>query len=1099
VHVTDVPDDRAAREAALDPTRSFIVQAPAGSGKTELLIQRYLKLLASVAEPEQVVAITFTRKAAAEMRNRVLDALSLAASPAEPAEPPHRVKTRTLAAAVLTRAAARAWALLEQPQRLRIDTLDALNAWLAQRLPVLAGGVAGARIAEDAAALYRDAARRTLEQLASDSPAGLGLRLLLPTLDNSIERMERLLAQLLPKRDQWLRHLAGVDDAALRRQLEAGLAHLVGDETRRLRAAWPEDTLPALVSVLGHAAEHAEPDLARDALRAAETGVLPAGGPGALAAWRAVAALLLTKQGRWRRRPGDKRHGFGARQPDARRVLGALLERLAGRDELARRLAAVAALPEPRYSDADWRDLTALKDVLLHLVAELRVLFAETRSVDFVELGMAAQRALGRVDAPSELLLALDQRIQHLMVDEFQDTSHAQVRLLELLTSGWEAGDGRSLFLVGDPMQSIYRFRDADVSLFGKIKTHGLSHVRLTPLALTNNYRSAEAVVDWVNRAFADAFGDADEAAGGIRFHSCRAARQPPLRGGVEVHAVAGAPGAETAAVTDILGAEQRADPSASIAVLVQSRHHLVGLHERLIAAGWPVRAVEIDAVADRQTGQDLIGLARALSHVGDRVAWLALLRAPWCGLTWTDLHRLCGDDEERAVWALIHDPVRVGQLSQDGRLRLDGVRAVLEHALERRGQTTFSRWAEHTWRALDGPACLEHPVEHETAAHFFARLDALAPGGDLPDPAELEFAFSNAAGQGEPPAGAGIEVMTIHRAKGLEFDIVVLFGLARAPGRDDTKALYWMERRADDGDDLLMAPLPRGSNRLAQLLQRIDRGEEERERARLLYVAATRAKRRLHLVAHHDGGETPPGARTMLRVLWPRLAPVFAAPAGAAPTAGRLGGTPPLRRLRDVAARPAIDAPAVVGAAEAPEFEWVGQAAVQIGALVHRYLQRIAETGLAAWDGQRLRRCAPRLRAELELLGVEPEELDDATRRVVDVLERVLQDPRGRWALTERPDAESELRLTIRTDAGLEHVQLDRTFVDEDGTRWIVDYKTSRHEGGAVEAFLDTEVERYRPQLERYAAAMSQVDARPLRVGLYFPLLRAFRSWTPQ
>lgn len=1095
--MADVPNDQAAREAALDPTRSFIVQAPAGSGKTELLIQRYLKLLENVAEPEQVVAITFTRKAAAEMRNRVLDALALAASPAAPAEP-HRVKTRALAAAVLARDAARAWALLEQPQRLRIDTLDALNAWLAQRLPVLAGGVAGAHIAEDAGALYREAARRTLEQLGTDSPAGRGLHLLLPTLDNSIERMERLLAELLPKRDQWLRHLAGVDDDVLRRQLEAGVARLVDERTAELRAAWPGDTLPALVSVLGHAAEHAEPDLARDALRAGNGGDLPGRGPDALAAWRAAAALLLTKQAHWRRRPGDKKHGFGADQPEARRTLGALLQRLAGRDALARRLAGVAALPEPQYGDADWRDLTALKDVLLHLAAELRVLFAERRSVDFSELGMAAQRALGRVDAPSELLLALDQRIQHVMVDEFQDTSHAQVRLLELLTSGWEPGDGRSLFLVGDPMQSIYRFRDADVSLFGKIKARGLSHVRLVPLALTSNYRSAEAIVDWVNRAFEDAFGDTDDGGGGIRFHSSRAARRPPLRGAVEVHAVGSSPGAETAAVTDILAAEQRANPSASIAVLVQSRSHLVGLHERLIAAGWPVRAVEIDAVADRQTGQDLIGLARALSHAGDRVAWLGVLRAPWCGLTWADLQRLCGGDGERAVWALINDGACVARLSEDGRRRLDVLRAVLHHALERRGRTTFSRWVEHTWRALDGPACLNLPVEHETAAHFFARLDALAPGGDLPDPTELESAFSNAAGAGEPPAGAGIEVMTIHRAKGLEFDTVVLFGLAREARRDDAKALYWMERRAADADDLLMAPLPRGSNRLAQLLKQIDRHEEERERARLLYVATTRAKQRLHLVAHHDGGETPPRARTMLRVLWPRLAPAFVAPAGAARTADRRGDALPLRRLRDVAARPAADTAADAGTAETPEFEWVGQAAVQIGALVHRYLQRIAETGLAAWDRQRVQRSAPRLRAELELLGVEPEELDAATRRVVDVLERVLQDPRGRWALTERADAESELRLTIRTDAGLDHVQLDRTFVDEDGTRWIIDYKTSRHEGGGVEAFLDTEVERYRPQLERYAAGMAQVDPRPLRVGLYFPMLRAFRSWAP-
>ena len=112
--------------------------------------------------------------------------------------------------------------------------------------------------------------------------------------------------------------------------------------------------------------------------------------------------------------------------------------------------------------------------MLRQLAAELKVLFAERRSVDFPELALAAQRALGQVDEPSDLLLALDRRLQHLLVDEFQDTSQSQLRLLELLTSGWEEGDGRTLFLGGDPMQSIYRFRDADRSLFPRAKQRGI-------------------------------------------------------------------------------------------------------------------------------------------------------------------------------------------------------------------------------------------------------------------------------------------------------------------------------------------------------------------------------------------------------------------------------------------------------------------------------------------------------------------------------------------------------------------------------------------------------------------------------------------------
>ncbi|MDZ7771088.1 MAG: UvrD-helicase domain-containing protein [Woeseiaceae bacterium] len=130
--------DRQARVDALDVTRSFIVQAPAGSGKTELLIQRYLCLLASVADPEEVVAITFTRKAAMEMQLRVVEALARAADGVD-GEAEHEQRTMAAARAVLARNAERGWQLPESPRRMRIQTLDAFCASVARLLPVSSG------------------------------------------------------------------------------------------------------------------------------------------------------------------------------------------------------------------------------------------------------------------------------------------------------------------------------------------------------------------------------------------------------------------------------------------------------------------------------------------------------------------------------------------------------------------------------------------------------------------------------------------------------------------------------------------------------------------------------------------------------------------------------------------------------------------------------------------------------------------------------------------------------------------------------------------------------------------------------------------------
>jgi hypothetical protein len=125
----------------------------------------------------------------------------------------------------------------------------------------------------------------------------------------------------------------------------------------------------------------------------------------------------------------------------------------------------------------------------------------------------------------------------------------------------------------------------------------------------------------------------------------------------------------------------------------------------------------------------------------------------------------------------------------------------------------------------------------------------------------------------------------------------------------------------------------------------------------------------------------------------------------------------------------------------------------------------------------------------------VPPDDAGAAAARVTAALSGALADPRGRWVLGAHGEARSELRMTLRAGGTLEHLRLDRTFVDA-GTRWIIDFKTSTHEGGDVDAFLVSEVARYAPQLERYAHAIAAIDARPVHVGLYFPLLRRFRSW---
>ena len=211
------PSDWQAREQGRDPRYSYIVQAPAGSGKTELLTQRMLGLLALVENPEEVVAITFTRKAAAEMSHRLLGSLQAAAKESVEANygsksqhqlQEHQQISRKLALCVLENDAKHGWKLLDQPSRLRIRTIDSLCSELARQLPVLCGLGGRQQIAVDADSLYRKAAMRTMAVIEdnNDELQADVLRVL-DRYDNQYDRLVNLLSNMLASREQWLGHL----------------------------------------------------------------------------------------------------------------------------------------------------------------------------------------------------------------------------------------------------------------------------------------------------------------------------------------------------------------------------------------------------------------------------------------------------------------------------------------------------------------------------------------------------------------------------------------------------------------------------------------------------------------------------------------------------------------------------------------------------------------------------------------------------------------------------------------------------------------------------------------------------------------------------
>ena len=289
------------------------------------------------------------------------------------------------------------------------------------------------------------------------------------------------------------------------------------------------------------------------------------------------------------------------------------------------------------------------------------------------------------------------------------------------------------------------------------------------------------------------------------------------------------------------------------VAVLVRARTHLDALLPVLRAAGIPYAAVEHDALGERQAVQDIVALTHALVQPADRLAALAVLRAPWCGLLLPDLFAVVAAAEarrDRSIAGLMRAPESIAGLSPDGRARLARVAPVLAaahdcaRARERRGPRPRARGSRSaaarrsTIRSISPRSSdiLALVGEHEVA-------------GDIADWPALVDSLAKLYAEPDALADARVQIMTLHRAKGLEFDTVILPGLSRSPNRGEAEILRW--RRRPHG--LLLAPMKaRGAEAdpIYAYLERLATDEDSAELGRLLYVGCTRAKRRLHLTA---------------------------------------------------------------------------------------------------------------------------------------------------------------------------------------------------------------------------------------------------------
>jgi ATP-dependent helicase/nuclease subunit A len=871
---------------AADPARNATVHASAGTGKTWLLVTRIVRLLLAGAPAESMLAVTFTRKAAAEMQQRVMERLRVLAG-ATPA-----VLDTTLQQYGVhpdDHMHARAGRLYEEllfnPYSLRATTFHAFCQELLQRFPLEAGVTPGFAISEATGILEQSAWDALVAQTAinPDSPVATALDRLVTGCDGLGSTRTALLS-FLAHRSDWWAFTQGEHDPlrfATRRLTTLLEVDVHTDPLDGYPNATQREDLLAFAELLGRNTTKTN---------MAYAGILAQ----ALAAPLEPAAFLAAIVPVFFKADGE---------PRERKAAATQRKRLGEAGEtrfLALHEQCVSTLLELRERQA--RCNTLHNTLAWHmagtaLLAHYQRIKQEQRVLDFADLEWLACELLNRSEHASWVQYKLDSRIDHLLVDEFQDTNPTQWRLLLPLLQELAAGRserGRSVFLVGDRKQSIYSFRRANPALLEEASAWLCEHLQAERYPLDASRRSAAAIIDCVNAVFgnpplpeqlagfnphsthlADMFGHVellpltgvdeapDDPGGqtGLR-NPLRTPRPDPVdrRHHEEGTAIAARMQALVGDATLINVADGiRRLHYGDIMILLRQRTHATAYEQALRDAGIPYLSASRGMLLDNLEVRDLEALLRLLVSPYDNLALAQVLRSPVFGLeseqllplaghlagTWYEhLARLAAQDEspynrvfdmlsrwrDLAGQIPVHD--LLDRIFHEAEL-LPRYQAAFPEALAARVHASLTRFIELALEVDNG--------RYPSLPRFLDQLERLRQSQqDQPDES--------------PPAGADgnrVRIMTIHAAKGLEAPVVFLADMATAPrDRKAHAALVDWPGDQERPSQFLLTPRRTGLDTASRVLLEQQARERQREDANLLYVAITRARQYLYISA---------------------------------------------------------------------------------------------------------------------------------------------------------------------------------------------------------------------------------------------------------
>ena len=1051
--ISKKPSDYKAREEALG-MGSFIVQAPAGSGKTSLLVKRFLNLLLKVKSPKEVLALTFTNKAAAEMALRIKDVLE---SQSEDNEI-KKIKEKLSKHALKNK-----W---EESyiDSLMIMTIDKLALKLVKQTPILSKSGVNFLIDEDPEELYRETIKETITANADNHE-------LIRFFNYDFHKLTEQLLTLISKRDQWLPTLSALlksannakenYDTYYSKELEKWI-------NKKIKPIFTMEEIEELESIINFVANNKNISH-KDAIRSSKNYEF----------WFYFRDLILTKNGKDIRKEFNKKNGFpGNEGKENKEKLFKLINKNIIKINYIKDFYNVVY---PKNIQDIIPIISSFCLMLVDMVTRLNEKFNSQRIVDFTQVMGNAVEALRSTNLP----LILDQNISHIMVDEFQDTNESQLNFLELLTENFAGNNKKSFFAVGDPMQSIYRFRKAEVEIFNRVQKNGIGDLKLKSLFLKVNFRSNKSIIDWINDNYSKSFPVLNiNEEGSILFSHCESSNNIQ-EGGVEltplvcdVENKTQLYDAEALYVLNLINSIRDSNPKSSIAVLTRSRTHLNELLTLINKQNTtlPVDAIEMSKILSNQTFQDIFSLTKALYDFSDRTEWIATLKAPWCGLTLEDLVILFEKDHKSSVWEIInHEDIKI-KLNKNSLRRLNNFINVIKNNIEYRSRVAHRYFVESVWRQLRGDKSMIDTQDIENINLFLEFLDQCSDILSI-DFKKLERLIQNKYISKTSVEKNSIKFLTIQKSKGLEFDYVIIPNLNRGSKNSESDLILYDKTT-------LSIKNPLNEKNLHSYHKYKEQKRLDNEKIRLLYVAITRAKYKSYLIGalKKENDSVTPNSGTFMEILWPYTNNHFREIDALKPSNSYEEFVPKLRRLNDEFFKDNHNNIQPIDVKETSFSYPSDDIDIQrfTGTIIHKYLEIIVKKQLDI--DIILSNKLNYIKSLFISKNFKINDINIALNLVKKSLEMLKISPDGQWIMNRYLDDNCEVSYLVEDDNTINELIPDRSFI-ENNTQWVIDYKTPF----LPIKNLNVEAKKHYAQLGKYEN-LYKVNKLSIQKAIYFP-----------